>query len=134
MTSIPFEYSDDLRLIIVPARVGEHALRLALDTRASNTVIDLNDLLIAGFWEGERLGRVEFETASGRVDASLFRLPDFEALGESRPDYEVYSYDFLVNGVLSEISGVLGLDFFAGRHFCIDMDRRQIHLYPNPYH
>jgi hypothetical protein len=36
-----------------------------------------------------------------------------------------------VNNVLSAIHGVLGLDFFHGHKFCIDMDKQEITIQEN---
>jgi hypothetical protein len=124
--SYPFEYSDHLSLIVVAALIEHHEVRLAVDTGASHTVIDFTDMLIAGFSSADAISSETFETASGKVSAETYVVSRFSVFGETRKSFPVSSYDFLANGLLSDINGILGLDFFQNRHFCIDMKRKEI--------
>ena len=119
--SFHFELEDDESLITVSCHLGDDDYDLALDTGASNTVIDLNALFAAGYRIEDAIRIVEIETAGGVIDAYVFQILELKALGITRRHLEVSSYDFIDNNIFSEIQGVLGLDFFKGYKFCIDM-------------
>ena len=116
-----FELEDDESLITVSCHLGDDDYDLALDTGASNTVIDLNALFAAGYRIEDAIRIVEIETAGGVIEAYVFQILELKALGITRRHLEVSSYDFIDNNIFSEIQGVLGLDFFKGYKFCIDM-------------
>ena len=116
-----FELEDDESLIKVSCHLAGDNYNLALDTGASNTVIDLNILLVAGYKVEDAIRIIKIETAGGIIEAYVFLIAEIKALGITRRYLEVSSYDFANNNILSEIQGVLGLDFFRGYKFCIDM-------------
>ena len=116
-----FELEDDESLITVSCHLGDDDYDLALDTGASNTIIDLNALFAGGYRIEDAIRIVEVETAGGVIEAYVFQILELRALGITRRRYEVSSYDFVNNNIFSEIQGVLGLDFFKGYKFCIDM-------------
>ena len=116
-----FELEDDESLIKVSCHLAGDNYNLAQDTGASNTVIDLNILLVAGYKVEDAIRIIKIETAGGIIEAYVFLIAEIKALGITRRYLEVSSYDFANNNILSEIQGVLGLDFFKGYKFCIDM-------------
>lgn len=120
MTIYPSELTEEVNLIIVIASVNGYELRLALDTGASDTVIDLTALLIAGYRPTDAQQMVEIETGKGVIEAEVYEITDFQALGIYQSPFVVCSYDFLANSILTDIDGVLGLDFFRGKKLCID--------------
>ena len=120
MTTYPFELTDDINLIILLASVDGYELRLALDAGASNTVVDLTALLIAGYRLSETTAQVEIETGKGVITADVYTIRTLDVLGIRQADFTIFSYDFLANSILTDIDGVLGLDFFKGRKLCID--------------
>lgn len=126
MTTYSFELTDEVNLIIVLASVNGYELRLALDTGASNTVIDLTALLIAGYRKNDATEQVEIETGKGLITADVYRLQTVEALGIQHNDFIVCSYDFLANSILTDIDGVLGIDFFKNKKVCIDFGKSVI--------
>jgi hypothetical protein len=126
MTAYPFELTEDVNLIIVLASVDGFDLRLALDTGASNTIIDLTALLIAGYRKADVVDIVEIETGKGIIQADVYKTQALKTLGISQANFIICSYDFLANSVLTDIDGVLGIDFFRSRKLCIDFDRREI--------
>jgi predicted aspartyl protease len=95
----------------VPTLIENEEGALVLDTGASHTIIDLTKLLLLGYRVSDNIGMVKFETAKGEVDAFVFKTKFLKALGISKKNITVCSYDFLGNNVLTEIDGVLGLDF-----------------------
>lgn len=128
MKSFPFEYSEELQLIVVLVAIDDYDVRLAVDTGASKTVVDFTELMMAGYRQSQAIGIEEFETGKGNIQASVYRVQEIEALGITYQNFEISSYDFLANGVLSDIQGVLGLDFFAEHRFCIDLKKRLISI------
>ena len=126
MRNFPFELTDDESLIIIQAKVGKYDLRLALDTGASHTIIDLNTLITLGYYPENSVGNTLFETGKGNVEAHIFTLPQLSTLGILRHNFNVSSYDFLGNGVMTDIEGVLGLDFFQDTKICLDFRKLMI--------
>ncbi len=115
-------------LVIIKCQFPNHGFSLAIDTGASHTTIDLTTLLIAGF-ELKNVLRTEYlETASGVIEAYVFRVPHFTALGITRTNIEICAYDFFAHHVLVEFDGVLGLDFLGEYHFCIDFKKSEIRI------
>jgi hypothetical protein len=121
-----FELKTPDSLIDVECRLRDENFRFALDTGASHTVIDLAALMIAGYDLHDIIRTVQLETGNGSVEGFIFRVSAFTALGITRHDMEICSYDFFGNNVFAEIHGVLGLDFFMGRKFCIDLAKFEI--------
>ena len=120
-SSFNFKLEDDESLIPVDCQIGEYSYNLALDTGASNTVIDLNEMLIAGYQIEDAIRIIEIETANGIIEAYVFQVVEIKALGITRRHFEVSSYNVAEGDVFSEIQGILGLDFFKDYKFCIDM-------------
>ena len=124
--TFPFEITDDINLIIVIGKIDGYEIRLALDTGASDTVIDATALMIAGYNKSNALEETELETAKGIVAADIFDVKTLEVLGIKRRNFQLCSYDFLANNVLTDIDGVLGIDFLMGKKICIDFIRFEI--------
>ena len=87
MSEFPFYISDSENLVIVEARANNYKVRLALDTGASNTVIDLTPLLLAGCEMNQIIRNELYETAKGNLEAHVFKLDKLSALGEVRSDF-----------------------------------------------
>lgn len=125
----PFEITDEINLIIIIAKIDGYDVRLALDTAASNTVIDLTALMIAGYRQSESISSVDLETAKGSIIADIYASKELSALGITRKNFEICSYDFLANNVLTDIDGVLGIDFLLGKKICIDFAKFEITIH-----
>ena len=108
-------------LIIVNCIVDEHEIALAVDTGASHTTIDLTALMIAGYELSASKRTEKIETASGIIDAFVFEVKKLSAFGITKQHIEVSAYDFFAFHLLTDFDGVLGLDFFENKKFCIDM-------------
>jgi Aspartyl protease len=121
-----FELKTPDSLIDVECRLKDENFRFALDTGASHTVIDLAALIVAGYDLNNIIRTVQLETGNGSVDGYIFKVAAFTALGITRYDMEICSYDFFGSNVFAEIHGVLGLDFFASRKFCIDLNKFEV--------
>ncbi len=125
MKVIPFKIEDSL-IVTIDCQILQDNYILALDTGASNTVIDLAALLILGYEIKDAIRTVEFETAKGSLVAYVFKVEEITALGITRKNEEICSYDFFGNHIFSDIHGVLGLDFIRDCKLCLDMVDQEI--------
>jgi predicted aspartyl protease len=121
-----FRLEDEDSLIIIKATIGNDRLSLALDTGATHTVIDLTTLLLEGYEITDALSIIPLETAKGVIDAYIFKIKSLTALGITYQNMEICSYDFFDNNVLSDIHGVLGLNFFKNKDLLISFKRFEI--------
>lgn len=128
MSKHTFHLKDPDSLILVDCIVQKDRYTLALDTGASHTVLDLTPLLIIGYELKNALRTVEFETGKGIVEAYVFCVPQVSALGVTRKNFEICAYDFLANNILSDMDGVLGLDFFRNKDLFISFKRSEIEV------
>jgi len=126
MNTYPFTQFDEGRLLMVGVTIDFEENSFAIDTGASQTVIDLNLLLLLGYSLEDTVGSSFFETASGIIEASIVPVKKLNALGIERRDFEVCTFDFFRQGLVSELSGLLGLDFFNDQKLCIDFRLSEI--------
>jgi hypothetical protein len=126
MKTFTFELDESYNVIVVDALLDGFDIKLMVDTGASNTVIDLTTLLVNDYEFSQRKGEVKVETAKGVANACTFKAKSLEGLGIKRDNFEICSYDFLGNGILSEYDGVLGIDFFRDNKICIDFVKSEI--------
>lgn len=114
-------------MIIVGVEIDtKFELNMVLDTGATNTTIDSNSLYLLGYDLKDSIGTVEIETANGIIETELFELESFSSLGIKKRNFQIQVYDFLAHGIISEYNGLLGLDFFDGSVFCIDLKKNTI--------
>lgn len=106
MKKYPFSLKTEEDIILVQAQLNEDGLCLVLDTAATQTVIDLNTLLIMGYPVSSlQYDTARFETSSGVIEAQKLRLDTLSALGIERTNYEIFTYDFLLAGIASPYDG-----------------------------
>jgi hypothetical protein len=120
MRKFDFKLTNTDDLILVEAAIKDYPLILALDTAASQTVIDWNALFLAGCpipLEKDMKNTVPVETAAGIMGVPIYEINDFNALGVQKTRFSVLTYDFLAKGLTSAYDGVLGIDFF--RKSCV---------------
>lgn len=129
MKTTTFEREHEDNLIVIDCKVHHHKVYLALDTGASHTTIDLATLIIAGYNLSDALREVEIETASGIIKGYVFKVKKFVAINTILTDIEICAYDFFSNHLLTDFDRVLGLDFFKGIKFCIDMNKSEISIH-----
>lgn len=125
----PFKREPENGLIIVNIEIDEkYKLKMVLDTGASNTTIDSNALYLLGYDLKDNVGIVEVETANGIIETEVFEIGRFSSLGQTLEKFQIQVYDFLAHGIFSDYNGLLGLDFFEGTQFCIDIRLNTITL------
>lgn len=115
-----FKRKTEESLIIVNSIIDRHDLALALDTGASHTTIDLAALIIAGYDISKAIRTLQMETASGVIDAYVFKINSLTAIGMTINDIEICAYDFFSYQLITDFDGVLGLDFFDNHKLCVD--------------
>jgi len=122
-----FKREPDSGLILVNIEIdNKYELKMILDTGATNTTIDNNALYLLGYDLKDNIGTVKIETANGVIETEVFEIDFFESLGLTKEKFQIQVYDFLAHGIFSDYNGLLGLDFFEGTKFCIDMKENTI--------
>jgi hypothetical protein len=108
---------------ILTGPLGQVELRMALDTGATQSLIDPDVLELCGYDLSKSSGRVRLNTSSGTVDRSSIRVFSLYALGVTHDAFPC------VAGALpkrSAVRGLLGLDHFEGRKLLLDFSRGRI--------
>jgi len=128
MKKFRFKFDNQDDLVLVDAIINGYQIKLALDTAATHTVIDSTALMIAGIDCDLITENVKIETASGIIEASKILISSFASLDKLKLNFNVTSYDFMKYGLLTEIDGVLGLDFFRNSVLTIDFVKKELSL------
>jgi aspartyl protease family protein len=118
----PFEKDPESSVIYITMTLnGKRRFKMLIDTGASVTTIDFNALLMAGLELNKTGKNIPVETANGVMEVDLFKTHSLSALGITRQNMPVLVHDFLAHNILSNYDGLLGMDFFEGTCFTIDM-------------
>lgn len=116
-------------LIVVPVRVygpkGKSVLRLALDTGATTTMLNVAPLVALGYDPGASPERIEVTTGSGVEYVPRLRLLALVALGQSNEGVPVLAHTLPPS---ASVDGLLGLDFLRPHVLRIDFPQGLIDL------
>jgi len=108
-------------LIIVRAELwgptGSGVIRLALDTGATSTVVNVGMLVAIGYDPALAADRVQVTTGSGIEFAPRVIVEKIVALGHARPDFPVLGHTLPPS---AGVDGLLGLDFLRGQNLAVD--------------
>ena len=127
MKTTPYTIPEGINAIIVEGWANEEGfLNLLLDTGASHTSLDSNALAISIIQLAQPVDKVLVETANGVISTNIYLMDSFQSLGIRRTNFSVQILDFVKQRITSEYDGIIGLDFLAGTHFCIDTVQQQI--------
>ncbi len=125
--SIPFDQQPGL--IVVHAELwgpsGSAVLRLALDTGATGSVVNVGMLVAVGYDPALVPDRVQVTTGSGVEFVPRVKLDRLLALGQERTGFPVLGHTLPPS---AGVDGLLGLDFFRGRNLTIDFHIGQVTL------
>lgn len=114
-------------LILIPSQIegpsGKAILRLALDTGATSTVIDVNLLVALGYDPALSSERVEMTTGSGIEYAPRIILSQIFALRQTCQDFPVLAHSLPPS---AGVDGLLGLDFLRDKIIQIDFQNGRI--------
>jgi len=117
--SLPFDPQQGL--IIVRTELwgptGSALLRLALDTGATATVVNIAMLVAVGYDPALAPTRVHVTTGSGVEYAPRVTLSRILALGQERVDFPVLGHTLPPS---AGVDGLLGLDFLRGQSLTVD--------------
>ena len=116
-------------LILVPTEFhgpnGVTVLRLALDTGATTTLVNLGPLLWLGYDPTLASEQVQVTTGSGVESVARIAVKKFTALGRTRLNFQVLGHTLPPSVA---VDGLLGLDFFSGAQLDIDFQKGILHL------
>jgi predicted aspartyl protease len=125
--SVPFDAQRGL--VAVSAAVdgpsGTAVLRLALDTGATSTVINVGLLVALGYDPALVPERIQVTTGSGVEFAPRVPLQKITALGQERTHFPVLAHTLPSS---AGIDGLLGLDFLRGQTLTVDFRTGSITL------
>jgi predicted aspartyl protease len=123
--SIPFEPLTGL--IIVRAELegpsGSAVLRLALDTGATATLVNVGMLVSIGYDPAIVAERFQVTTGSGVEFVPRITLKKITALGQEKTDFPVLCHTLPPS---AGVDGLLGLDFIRGQRLTVDFRSGQI--------
>jgi predicted aspartyl protease len=126
---VSFPFNPESGLIIVGAELvgpgGSAILRLALDTGATRTAVNIAMLVAIGYDPALSAERVQVTTGSGIEFAPRIELSRLTALGLERFGLSVLGHTLPPS---TGVDGVLGLDFFRDLHLTIDFRAGQLHI------
>ena len=100
-------------------------VRLALDTGATSTVLNVAILVAIGCDPAFVPDRSQVTTGSGVDFAPRIELRRLTALGQERLGFPVLGHTLPPS---AGVDGLLGLDFFWGRRLIIDFRIGELHL------
>ena len=116
-------------LVVVRAEIfgpsGSAVLRLAVDTGATATLINVGHIAAIGYDPSLVTSRVQVTTGSGVEFVPRIKVANLKALGEARSAFPVLSHTLPPSAT---IDGLLGLDFFRGRSLKLDFRRGRLSL------
>lgn len=101
-------------------------LRLALDTGATDTLVNAGMLVSVGYDPASEADRLQVTTGSGIEYVSKVVTRRIKSLGQERFDFAVLSHTLPPS---AGVDGLLGVDFFRGNALTIDF--RQGHITVN---
>lgn len=116
-------------LIVIQAEVfgssGSIVLRLALDTGATGTMINVAPLTTIGYDPSLAPDRVQVTTGSGVEYTPRLLVTRFQALGQTRDNFPILAHTLPPS---ASVDGLLGLDFLRGQILTIDFLQGDISL------
>lgn len=116
-------------LIVVKTEIwgpsGSGVLRLALDTGATSTLVNVGMLVATGYDPALTAERVQVTTGSGVEFAPRIVLQRASSLGQERPGFPVLGHTLPPS---ASVDGLLGLDFLRGLNLTVDFRARLLSL------
>jgi aspartyl protease family protein len=114
-------YNPRSGLIVVPVVIHGPThftvARLALDTGATGTLVNLGPLVSIGYDPSLAPERIQVTTGSGVEFAPRLPIVKIAALGCTRENFPVLAHTLPPSAV---VDGLLGLDFFRGGRLEVD--------------
>jgi predicted aspartyl protease len=125
--SVPFNPQHGLVMVraAVDGPSGSAVFRLARDTGATGTVINVGMLVALGYDPALAPARIQVTTGSGVEFVPRIPLDKIVTLGQERTDFPVLGHTLPPS---AGIDGLLGLDFFRGQSLTVDFRTGQVTL------
>ena len=124
-----FPFNSRHGLILVDAELdgprGTAVLRLALDTGATYTLINVALLVAVGYDPALAPGRVQITTGSGVEFVPRISVTKLKALGRERLAFPILAHTLPPS---AGVDGLLGLDFLRGLALHVDFRQGQMSL------
>ena len=124
-----FRFDAEQGLIVIGAELegpqGTAVLRLALDTGATTTLLNVAVLVAVGYDPATAPDRVQVTTGSGVEFASRIAATRLKALGQERFAFPVLGHTLPPS---AGVDGLIGLDFLRGRKLTVDFGRGELEL------
>ena len=124
-----FPFEAQRGLIVVDAQLegpnGTTILRLALDTGATRSLVNVAMLVAAGYDPALAPQRIQVTTGSGVEFAPQVLVKRLKALGQERADFPVLAHTLPPS---AGVDGLLGLDFLRTRTLVVDFRRGELQL------
>ena len=115
------EFDPKQGLIIIPTRLhgsqGDTIVRLALDTGATNSMINWDVAVLLGYDPASVKERIQITTGSGVEFAPRIVIKKIDVIGRSLENFPVLCHTLPPSAT---VDGVLGLDFFRGERLGLD--------------
>ncbi len=119
-----YSFNPQRGLVVVQAELfgpsGSIVLRLALDTGATGTMINVAPLTTIGYDPSLAPDRVQVTTGSGVEYAPRITVTRIKAMGQERSHFPVLAHTLPPS---ASVDGLLGLDFLRGQ--IVNIDFRQ---------
>jgi predicted aspartyl protease len=114
-------FNPERGLVVVQAEVfgpaGSIVLRLALDTGATATMLNVALLTAIGYDPSLTPERIQVTTGSGVEFAPCLSVDRIDALGQQRDWFRVLAHTLPPS---ASVDGLLGLDFLRGHRLTVD--------------
>lgn len=124
-----WSFDPERGLVVVQTEVfgpsGSIVLRLALDTGATATMINVAPLAALGYDTSSAPERIQVTTGSGVEFAARIPVSRIRAMGQERDGFPVLAHTLPPS---ASVDGLLGLDFLRGLIVEIDFQRGCISL------
>jgi predicted aspartyl protease len=125
--SVPFD--SGLSLVVVRAKLwgpdGSVAVRLALDTGSTSTLINWAPLMTIGYDPANAMARTQVATGSGFELVPRVTIDRIDALEHTRLNISVLCHTLPAS---TRVDGLLGLDLLRGNALLIDFRKGEITL------
>jgi len=118
------KFDPDRGLIIIPARLygkeEDMIVRLALDTGATNSMINWDIAELLGYDPAAEKDRIRITTGSGIEFAPRIYMDKIEVLGRINKNFPILCHTLPPSAT---VDGLLGLDFFKGVRLVLDFKK-----------
>jgi predicted aspartyl protease len=124
-----FPFQAERGLIIVKAELwgstGSGVLRLALDTGATRTLVNVGVLVALGYDPALTPERVQVTTGSGVEFSPQVTVDRIAALDQVKEQFSILAHTLPPS---ANVDGLLGLDFLRGQRLVIDFRTGEIEV------